>query len=124
MGVPSPVRLRESDLDSGPVSKSVKRGVVFAVSCVSWRIDAKKFRHLSAYDVVQYVQSERKSHEQLREIVEGEEIDQRLAGWRKGPPVRTAAKILKWQNGHARKGVKLRRLVDEMVSHLMREARG
>lgn len=78
MGVPRPVRLRESDLDSGPVSKSVKRGAVFAVSCVSWRIDAEKFRHLSAYVGKQHVQSERKSHEQLREIDAGGGIDKRL----------------------------------------------
>jgi len=38
--------------------------------------------------------------------------------------MRTTAKILKGQNGHARKWVRLRHLFGEMVSHLMREARG
>ena len=38
--------------------------------------------------------------------------------------MRTTAKILKWQNGHSRKWVRYRRLVSEMVSQLVREARG
>lgn len=38
--------------------------------------------------------------------------------------MRTTAQILQWQNGHARKRIKLRHLFGEMVSHLMREARG
>jgi hypothetical protein len=73
-GVPSPARLRESDFDSGPVSKSVKRGVASAVTCVSWSIYVSQFpgfRISSHMRGAQYVQSERRIHEQLREIDTG-----------------------------------------------------